>query len=66
MSEVIHKPQTVQECWTIAFELAEHYQEEMNKYESKELASFNLLKAKRDVASEIAYRIKFGGRTNLE
>ncbi|MBI3334554.1 hypothetical protein HYZ97_03645 [Candidatus Pacearchaeota archaeon] len=58
MKEEEYKAKTVHECWTIAFNLAEEYQEKMNA----NTTDFLILKAKRDTASEIAWRIKHGER----
>lgn len=54
---------TVYECWRIAFDLAEDYQVQMSELSnSREYSEiqFQILQAKRDAASLIARKIKFG------
>jgi hypothetical protein len=58
MTIPIYQARSVHECWTIAFNLAEDYQRMIN--DERFRSSHAVLRVQRDIASDIAHRIKYG------
>ena len=61
-----YKAKSVEECWQIAFDYAEEMQELLNEIGDKDKKYMEVLRAKRNAASEIAWRIKHGERKEIK